>query len=58
MLRLTQLFNMTGNPAISLPIPTSGLPVGLQLVGKRGETEALLATALACERVLGTMEVA
>jgi aspartyl-tRNA(Asn)/glutamyl-tRNA(Gln) amidotransferase subunit A len=58
MLRLTQLFNMTGNPAISLPIPTSGLPVGLQLVGKRGETEALLATALACEQLLGTMEAA
>ena len=58
MLRLTQLFNMTGNPAISLPIPTRGLPVGLQLVGKRGETDRLLATALACEHVLGTMEVA
>jgi len=57
MLRLTQLFNMTGNPAVSLPIPTRGLPVGLQLVGKRGETEKLLATALACEQLLGTMEV-
>jgi Asp-tRNA(Asn)/Glu-tRNA(Gln) amidotransferase A subunit family amidase len=57
MLRLTQLFNMTGHPAISLPIPTGGLPVGLQLVGKRGETEALLTIALACERVLDTMEV-
>ena len=52
MLRLTQLFNVTGNPAISLPIPTKGLPVGLQLVGRRGETEALLSTALACERIL------
>jgi len=58
MLRLTQLFNMTGNPAISLPIPTTGLPVGLQLVGKRGETEALLATALVCEEMLAKMEVA
>jgi len=58
MLRLTQLFNVTGNPAISLPIPTNGLPVGLQLVGKRGETEALLGTALVCEQLLGTMEVA
>jgi len=56
MLRLTQLFNLTGNPAISLPIPTSGLPVGLQLVGKRGETESLLGAALACEQVLGKME--
>jgi aspartyl-tRNA(Asn)/glutamyl-tRNA(Gln) amidotransferase subunit A len=58
MLRLTQLFNMTGNPAISLPIPRKGLPIGLQLVGRRGETESLLATALACEQLLGTMEVA
>jgi aspartyl-tRNA(Asn)/glutamyl-tRNA(Gln) amidotransferase subunit A len=58
MLRLTQLFNVTGNPAISLPIPTSGLPVGLQLVGKRGETESLLATALACEQLFGEMEAA
>lgn len=58
MLRLTQLFNMTGNPAISLPIPTRGLPVGLQLVGKRGATEALINTALTCEQLFATMEVA
>jgi Asp-tRNA(Asn)/Glu-tRNA(Gln) amidotransferase A subunit family amidase len=58
MLRLTQLFNMTGNPAISLPIPTTGLPVGLQLVGRRGDTEGLLGTALTCEQLLGRMEVA
>ena len=50
MLRLTQLFNMTGHPAISLPIPTGGLPVGLQLVGRRDQTEKLLAVATACER--------
>ncbi len=52
MLRLTQLFNMTGHPAISIPIPTNGLPVGLQLVGKRDRTEDLLAVATTCERVL------
>jgi len=52
MLRLTQLFNITGHPAISLPIRTTGLPVGLQLVGRRDETESLLAVALACERVM------
>jgi aspartyl-tRNA(Asn)/glutamyl-tRNA(Gln) amidotransferase subunit A len=50
MLRLTQLFNITGHPAISLPVPTSGLPVGLQLVGRRDETAALLATARVCEQ--------
>jgi len=51
MLRLTQLFNVTGHPAISIPIPTNGLPVGLQLVGRRDKTEELLAVAMTCERV-------
>jgi aspartyl-tRNA(Asn)/glutamyl-tRNA(Gln) amidotransferase subunit A len=51
MLRQTQLFNLTGHPAISLPCgrTTGGLPCGLQLVGTRMHTEALLRAALACE---------
>jgi aspartyl-tRNA(Asn)/glutamyl-tRNA(Gln) amidotransferase subunit A len=51
MLRLTQLFNLTGHPAISLPIgeTAGGLPCGLQLVGRHGDTEELLAVAAACE---------
>jgi aspartyl-tRNA(Asn)/glutamyl-tRNA(Gln) amidotransferase subunit A len=51
MLRLTQLFNVTGHPAVSIPAgPTStGLPVGVQLVGCRHQTDALLKVALACE---------
>jgi aspartyl-tRNA(Asn)/glutamyl-tRNA(Gln) amidotransferase subunit A len=51
MLRLTQLFNLTGHPAISLPCGSTadGLPCGLQLVGKRQDTVQLLATALSCE---------
>ena len=53
MLRLTQTFNMTGHPAISLPLRVAGLPVGLQLVGRRDRTEALLTIATACERTLG-----
>jgi aspartyl-tRNA(Asn)/glutamyl-tRNA(Gln) amidotransferase subunit A len=54
MLRLTQLFNVTGNPAISIPCGRTphGLPVGLQLVGRRNETAALLALAAACEQRL------
>jgi aspartyl-tRNA(Asn)/glutamyl-tRNA(Gln) amidotransferase subunit A len=52
MLRLTQLFNITGHPAISIPVRTSGLPVGLQLVGGRDRTEGLLRVALACEHVV------
>jgi len=58
MLRLTQLFNMTGHPAISLPIPTEGLPVGLQLVGRRDRTDALLDVAATCERILNQREIA
>ena len=42
-----------GHPAVSLPVNSSGLPVGLQLVGRRGETGRLLAIAAACERMLG-----
>jgi aspartyl-tRNA(Asn)/glutamyl-tRNA(Gln) amidotransferase subunit A len=51
MLRLTQLFNVTGHPAISIPCgaTSEGLPCGLQLVGHRNETDALLQLALACE---------
>jgi len=52
MLRLTQLFNISGHPAISLPITAAGMPVGLQLVGRSDATEDLLAVALACERAL------
>jgi aspartyl-tRNA(Asn)/glutamyl-tRNA(Gln) amidotransferase subunit A len=52
MLRLTQLFDMTGHPAISLPLRTGGLPVGLQLVGQRDETAKLLEIAAAVEQVL------
>ena len=55
MLRLTQLFNATGHPAVSIPCGTTpdGLPVGLQLVGRRHQTDQLLAVAEACEAVLG-----
>ncbi len=49
MLKHTQLFNITGHPAISLPLPTPGLPVGLQLVGRRQATPALLDVAATCE---------
>jgi aspartyl-tRNA(Asn)/glutamyl-tRNA(Gln) amidotransferase subunit A len=54
MLRCTQPFNLSGHPAISLPCgktPT-GLPIGLQLVGRKGRTHALVQTALAVEEVL------
>ena len=53
MLKHTQPFNMTGHPAISLPVPATGLPVGLQLVGRHGGTGVLLAIAAACEKIIG-----
>jgi aspartyl-tRNA(Asn)/glutamyl-tRNA(Gln) amidotransferase subunit A len=37
------LANLTGHPAISLPVPGVQLPVGLQLIGSRGSDERLLA---------------
>ncbi len=55
MLRCTQLFNVTGHPALSMPcgLTRDALPAGLQLVGPRRGTTRLLQHALAVERVLG-----
>jgi aspartyl-tRNA(Asn)/glutamyl-tRNA(Gln) amidotransferase subunit A len=53
MLKHTQPFNMTGSPAISLPLPVNGLPVGLQIVGRSNDTASLLAIAAACEKIVG-----
>jgi aspartyl-tRNA(Asn)/glutamyl-tRNA(Gln) amidotransferase subunit A len=52
-LRLTQLFNITGHPAISLPCGRTedGLPVGAQLVGARHRTPELLQVAAAVESI-------
>jgi aspartyl-tRNA(Asn)/glutamyl-tRNA(Gln) amidotransferase subunit A len=51
MLRLTQLFNITGHPAIALPAGRSrdGWPIGMQLVGHTDQTDALLDVASAVE---------
>jgi len=52
MLRLTQLFDITGHPAIALPAgrTSRGLPCSLQLASR--DTWDLLATAAACEPLL------
>jgi aspartyl-tRNA(Asn)/glutamyl-tRNA(Gln) amidotransferase subunit A len=57
MLRLTQLFDITGHPAISLPCgrAAGGLPVGLQLVGRHGRTRELLTLAATIEAVIGRL---
>jgi aspartyl-tRNA(Asn)/glutamyl-tRNA(Gln) amidotransferase subunit A len=51
MLKLTQLFNITGHPAIALPAGDGpdGLPRGIQLVGKKAATGRLLDLAAALE---------
>jgi len=55
MLRLTQLFNITGHPALTLPcgVTSERLPIGLQVVGARGRTAALLGIAAAIEAQVG-----
>jgi len=53
-LRLTQLFNVTGHPAITVPCGATiqGLPIGAQLVGHLGQTSELLQVARSTERYL------
>ena len=56
MLRCTQPFNVSGHPAIALPCGRTpgGLPIGLQLVGHKGRTPALVQAALAVEKLIQT----
>ena len=56
MLKLTQLFNITGHPVIALPagVGADRLPHSLQLVGPPGRTERLLDVAAAVEQVLAS----
>jgi 2-dehydropantoate 2-reductase len=50
--RFTGPYNLTGHPAISIPVPGPGLPVGLQLAGRRKADLALLRAAAAAEELL------
>jgi Asp-tRNA(Asn)/Glu-tRNA(Gln) amidotransferase A subunit family amidase len=43
LMRNTRLGNLTGFPAISVPLPVRGLPVGLQVVARDNETAAATA---------------
>ena len=53
MLRLTQLFDVTGHPAVAVPCGAAGgLPAGVQLVGSRGRTPELLALAAGLEAAI------
>jgi amidase len=50
----TALFNLTGQPAASLPLGVSrgGLPIGVQLVGRPGEDETVLEVSRRIEEAL------
>ncbi|ELY56218.1 amidase [Natronococcus amylolyticus DSM 10524] len=50
---LTWVFNLTGHPAASVPagLTDDGLPVGLQIVGRRFAETDILSVAAAIERV-------
>ncbi|MCC0179021.1 amidase [Waterburya agarophytonicola K14] len=51
----TMLFNLTGHPVVVIPIGQSktGLPIGVQIVGKRWQEMALLAIAEEIDKVVG-----
>jgi aspartyl-tRNA(Asn)/glutamyl-tRNA(Gln) amidotransferase subunit A len=55
MLRLTQLFNVTGHPALTAPCghTTDPLPIGVQLVGHQQRTPDLLQLARSLEPYFG-----
>jgi 2-dehydropantoate 2-reductase len=54
--RFTGPYNLTGHPAISIPVPGAGLPAGLQLAGRRGADLALLRAAAAAEELFRVRE--
>lgn len=51
----TYPFNMTGNPAITVPCGTdsAGLPIGLQIIGRHGADELLVAVAAQFQKAVG-----
>jgi Asp-tRNA(Asn)/Glu-tRNA(Gln) amidotransferase A subunit family amidase/ketopantoate reductase len=50
--RFTGPYNLTGHPAVSVPVSSAGLPVGLQLAGRRDGDLKLLELASAAEGLL------
>ena len=56
MSSLIRPFNLSGHPALSLPIPVAGssLKAGLQIVGRKGADERVCAIAARFEAALGT----
>jgi len=54
LLRNTMTWNFFDNCAISIPIPGSGLPVGLMLVARNGHDRRLFEVAAGIERLFAT----
>jgi aspartyl-tRNA(Asn)/glutamyl-tRNA(Gln) amidotransferase subunit A len=50
LLTNTRLANLTRHPAVSLPIPADGLPVGLQVIAKSNEQAAAVACWIEAQR--------
>jgi aspartyl-tRNA(Asn)/glutamyl-tRNA(Gln) amidotransferase subunit A len=48
--RFTRPFNVTGQPAMTVPAPTKGLPVGIQVIGRFGEDARVVEVAAWLER--------
>ncbi|MEP0919894.1 amidase family protein [Leptolyngbya sp. DQ-M1] len=51
----TMPFNLSGHPAVVIPIgqTTNGLPIGMQIIGKRWKEMELLAIAQKLDTVIG-----
>jgi amidase len=58
MVGFTQVWNVTGQPAASIPapVPHGDLPIGAQLVGRANDEATLLSVAAQLERELGWLE--
>jgi amidase len=54
----TMLFNLTGHPVVVIPIGQNkaGLPIGIQIVGKRWQDLELLAIAKQIDQVIGNFQ--
>lgn len=52
LLRNTRIANLFDVPAISLPVPSAGLPVGLMAMSRRGSDRSLLGIAAGLEAAL------
>ena len=58
-LSFTTVFNLTGNPVVVLPAgqTSNGLPVGIQVVGRRWRDMALLSAAKALTEITGAFRI-